>query len=256
MVKTDNNGGLSRVQSRGGSLKSFEQAAGATKNLRRFGQSIKRVVREVKEDSGTSEPRDVLVERHNRLSAAIRILNEAYQISLSTLVTLHNNYLRSKEEKNVFSRYSLMRVMIKEAVKIDSTWWALVDIPQQNRAENFTSYILRVCNTVDSVRIPLTSDANSFRESEKDKDGRVERVNEMTSKQVSDDNEAMSNTMYKLLKKYQAVRQIVKTLHGNYDSSKIYPIFPRYNLLKEMIKDVTHHPDYMEHRHESRIPPE
>ena len=35
----------------------------------------------------------------------------------------------------------------------------------------------------------------------------------MTSKQVSDDNEAMSNTMYKLLKKYQAVRQIVKTLH-------------------------------------------
>ena len=80
-------------------------AAGATKNLRRFGQSIKRVVREVKEDSGgtaksqknlqkmpkkttyiypfpspVSESRDVLVERHNRLSAAIRILNEAYQV--------------------------------------------------------------------------------------------------------------------------------------------------------------------------------
>ena len=34
-----------------------------------------------------------------------------------------------------------------------------------------------MCHTVDSVRIPLTSDANSFRESEKDKDGRVERVN-------------------------------------------------------------------------------
>jgi hypothetical protein len=30
----------------------FFPAAGATKNLRRFGQSIKRVVREVKEDSG------------------------------------------------------------------------------------------------------------------------------------------------------------------------------------------------------------
>ena len=28
-----------------------------------------------------AEPRDVLVERHNRLSAAIRILNEAYQVS-------------------------------------------------------------------------------------------------------------------------------------------------------------------------------
>ena len=29
-----------------------------------------------------SEPRDVLVERHNRLSAAIRILNEAYQVPI------------------------------------------------------------------------------------------------------------------------------------------------------------------------------
>ena len=35
----------------------------------------------------------------------------------------------------------------------------------------------------------------------------------MTSKQVHDDNEVMSNTMYKLLKKYQAIKQIVKTLH-------------------------------------------
>lgn len=43
---------------------------------------------------------------------------------------------------------------------------------------------------------------------------------------------------------------------SNYESSKFYPIFPRYNLLKDMIKDVTHHPDYMEHRHESRVQPE
>ena len=66
---------------------------------------------------------------------------------------------------------------MQEAVKIESTWWALVEIPQQNRAENFASYVLRVCNTIDSVRIPLTSEANSFRESERDKDSRVERVN-------------------------------------------------------------------------------
>ena len=41
-----------------------------------------------KKSSGFSilaaEPRDVLVERHNRLSAAIRILNEAYQVRLYT----------------------------------------------------------------------------------------------------------------------------------------------------------------------------
>ena len=52
-----------------------------------------------------------------------------------------------------------------------------MEIPQQNRAENFASYVLRVCNTIDSVRIPLNSEANSFRESERDKDARVEKVN-------------------------------------------------------------------------------
>ena len=38
----------------------------------------------------------------------------------------------------------------------------------------------------------------------------------MTSKQVHDDNEEMSNTMYKLLKKYQGIKQIVKTLHVSF----------------------------------------
>ena len=35
----------------------------------------------------------------------------------------------------------------------------------------------------------------------------------MTSKQVNDENEALSNTMYKLLKKYLAIRSILKTLN-------------------------------------------
>ena len=52
-----------------------------------------------------------------------------------------------------------------------------MEIPLQNRAENFASYVLRVCNTIETVRIPLTSEANSFRESKKEKDNRVERVN-------------------------------------------------------------------------------
>ena len=40
----------------------------------------------------------------------------------------------------------------------------------------------------------------------------------MTSKQVHDDNEEMSNTMYKLLKKYQGIKQIVKTLHVSFSA--------------------------------------
>ena len=44
----------------------------------------------------------------------------------------------------------------------------------------------------------------------------------MTSKQLYEENEVLTNSTYKLLKKYQAVRTIIKTLavsemHGIYD---------------------------------------
>ena len=51
--------------------------------------------------------------QHTRFSQAIKLLNESFQQSLATLVTLHNKYLRSKDVKNVFQRYALLRDMIK-----------------------------------------------------------------------------------------------------------------------------------------------
>ena len=59
------------------------------------------------------ESRTTLVEQNDRLTQAFRILTESYQLALATLVTLHNKYLRSKEVKNIFNRYALMREMIK-----------------------------------------------------------------------------------------------------------------------------------------------
>ena len=50
--------------------------------------------------------RKVLKNKHN-------IISSYFQISLSTLVTLHNKYLRSKDVKNILERYALMREMIK-----------------------------------------------------------------------------------------------------------------------------------------------
>lgn len=35
-----------------------------------------------------------------------------------------------------------------------------------------------------------------------------------------------------------------------FTDSKIYPIIPRYTMLKDMIKDIMHNPDYMEVCHE------
>ena len=59
------------------------------------------------------ESRATLVEQNERLTQALRILTESYQLALATLVILHNKYMRSKETKNIFIRYSQMREMIK-----------------------------------------------------------------------------------------------------------------------------------------------
>ena len=122
-----------------------------------------------------TESRDTLVERYNRAAYATKFLTETYQICLSTLVTLHNSYLRSKEVKNVLNRYALLRDMIKEAVRTESSWYSMIEIPKQNRAEPVQDYILRVCTVIESLRVPLA--AKDFKETQKEKEERIEKVN-------------------------------------------------------------------------------
>ena len=43
----------------------------------------------------------------------------------------------------------------------------------------------------------------------------------MTSKELSEDNETLTNTTYKLLKKYQSIRTIIKTLAVSYKYNHI-----------------------------------
>lgn len=40
------------------------------------------------------------------------------------------------------------------------------------------------------------------------------------------------------------------SFQSEYMSTKVYPMFPRYTMLKDMIKDIMHDPDYMEVCHE------
>lgn len=43
---------------------------------------------------------------------------------------------------------------------------------------------------------------------------------------------------------------ILSPFQAEYGNSKVYPIIPRYTMLKDMIKDIKHDPDYMEVCHE------
>ena len=97
----------------------------------------------------------------------------------------------------------------------------------------------------------------------------------MTTAQIEQENTQMINDLYRLLKKYTGLRNLIRELKvrdrahrawengtdnsskllllldkSEYGNSKIYPIFPRYTMLKDMIKDIMHDPDYMEVCHE------
>jgi hypothetical protein len=115
-----------------------------------------------------------------------------------------------------------------------------------------------------------------------EKKERLERLDPMTTQQIEHENTQMINDLYRLLKKYQGLRNLIRelkvscvfspkfswilsfkkfdifmfifhhhhqqhhslhlSLQSEYVSSKMYPIFPRYTMLKDMIKDVMHDP--------------
>nr|CAH7722562.1 unnamed protein product [Callosobruchus chinensis] len=56
----------------------------------------------------------------------------------------------------------------------------------------------------------------------------------------------MTNDLYRLLKKYSGLRNLIRQLKTEYTNAKIYPMVVRYSMLKDMIKDIMLHPDYME----------
>jgi len=210
--------------------------------LKRFGQSIKRIVREVEEQNTVDETREVLVTRNVTITRASRHLDKCYLATLNCVVTLQNQYLESKNVKNIFQRYTKLRAMIKVVSTVESNWLPLSALPTQCRTDSVPVFVEK-----SAEAILTTSGVNE------DKRKIEERLIELTSKQVSDENSIMVNDLYRLIKKYQAIRNIVRTLVKDYNESKIYPILPRYILLRDMVKDATHHPDYKEYCHEATV---
>jgi len=60
---------------------------------------------------------------------------------------------------------------------LEKSWWATVDLPKQNRAEAIPDFILRVCSTVEKLRVPANENGAAFKETEAEKEDRVERIN-------------------------------------------------------------------------------
>lgn len=219
----------------------------------KFTQSVRRIVQEVKDDStpGGQSKEDVIVTNERLRSVRIR-LDESYELAKTSLVTLHQKYNDSKTTRNIFTRYAMLKAMIKEVVRLETQYWALVEIPKQDKQEAVSTYVLRACSSLEKSQKPgegIKTGPKLAEEEEKRRD-RVDRLENMTTAQVETENTQMTNDLYRLLKKYLGLRAVIRELKNEYSNSKYFPIIPRYSMLKEMIKDVMRDPDYMEVCHE------
>lgn len=227
----------------------------------KFTQSVRRIVQDVKDEGSPSGmSREELLETNERLRAVRLRLEESYDTAKKALVTLMNKYGDSKSQRNVFNRYPMLKLMIKDVIRLETQYWTLVEIPKQEKLETVPAFVLRACSIMEKSQKSGEGVKTSAKLAEEaaEKRERLERMEVMTTAQIEQENTQMINDLYRLLKKYTGLRNLIRELKSEYGNSKIYPIFPRYTMLKDMIKDIMHDPDYMEVCHErtwSRVSP-
>ncbi|KYQ52405.1 hypothetical protein ALC60_08490, partial [Trachymyrmex zeteki] len=235
----------------------------STNLVGKFTQSVRRIVQDVK-DEGTSsgQTKEEVIETNERLRVVRIRLDGSYDTAKRALVELMCKYTDSKQVRNVFQRYNLLKNMIKpklptilpfqDVIKLETQYWTLVDIPRQEKQETVPAFVLRACSIMEKTHKSGEGVKTSARlaEEAETKRERIERLENMTTAQIEAENTQMTNDLYRLLKKYTGLRNLIKVLKEEYNGSKLYPMFPRYTILKDMIKDIMHNPDYMEVCHE------
>lgn len=75
----------------------------------------------------------------------------------------------------------------------------------------------------------------------------------MSIPEIEEENKQLVNDVYRLLKRYNNLRNTVHELKVSYVATKVYPGPARYFMLKDMVKSVLRHPSYMEVCHEDLI---
>ncbi|GLG94799.1 CLUMA_CG000877, isoform A, partial [Gryllus bimaculatus] len=236
------------------SVNLFKNLTRAGTNLvGKFTQSVRRIVQDVKDEPTSSgQTKEEVIETNERLRAVRQRLDESYDTAKKALVNLMSKYADSKSTRNVFQRYNLLKAMIKEVIRLETQYWTLVDIPKQEKQETVPAFVLRACSIMEKSQKSgdgVKTSAKLAEEEERRRE-RIDRLENMTTLQIEAENTQMTNDLYRLLKKYSALRNLIRELKSEYMNSKIYPIFPRYTILKDMIKDIMHDPDYMEVCHE------
>ncbi|KAH8292194.1 hypothetical protein KR054_006970, partial [Drosophila jambulina] len=245
---------IKRSNTSGSTTRSYDSGSATTNFVGKFTQSVRRIVQDVKDEGAPSGmTRDEVIETNERLRSLRLRLEESYETAKKALINLMNKYGDSKSQRNIFQRYPMLKLMIKEVIRLETQYWTLVDIPRQEKQETVPSYVMRACSIMEKTQKSGEGVKTSARLAEEaaERRERMERLEHMTTAQIEHENTQLINDLYRLLKKYLGLRHLIRVLKEEYGSSKMYPIFPRYTMLKDMIKGIMHDPDYMEVCHET-----
>ncbi|XP_037948229.1 uncharacterized protein LOC119679763 [Teleopsis dalmanni] len=244
---------IKRSNTSGSTTRSYDSGSATTNFVGKFTQSVRRIVQDVKDEGAPSGmSREEVIDTNERLRALRLRLEESYDTAKQALITLMNKYGDSKSQRNIFQRYPMLKLMIKDVIRLETQYWTLIDIPRQEKQETVPSYVMRACAIMEKTQKSGEGVKTSAKLAEEaaEKRERMERLEHMTTAQIEHENTQLINDLYRLLKKYLGLRHLIRVLKEEYGSSKMYPIFPRYTMLKDMIKGIMHDPDYMEVCHE------
>lgn len=125
----------------------------------------------------------------------------------------------------------------QDVIKLETQYWTLVDIPKQEKQETVPSYVMRACSIMEKTQKSGDGVKTSARLAEEasDRKERMERLESnfgnwidskflflinlmstaMTTVIIEQENTQMINDLYRLLKKYTGLRNLIRELKVN-----------------------------------------
>ncbi|VDO37781.1 unnamed protein product [Onchocerca flexuosa] len=186
-------------------------------------------------------------------------VNESYRKLKNAFKKLHDDYLHTKGQ-NIFSKYIQMQQMICEVTILEKQYWQLINVPEPEPSEGANDYVSRVMEIVNITQLGVprrpgiatllgvTTIVDSAAETIM-----FETIRSLSTNDLQNECDRMFIALYRLLRKYLKLREILKELKSDFHSSRFLPIVPRYSLLKSMIKSVIREPAFVEIYHEPDI---
>ncbi|KAF7635191.1 hypothetical protein Mgra_00005305, partial [Meloidogyne graminicola] len=185
-------------------------------------------------------------------------LIDSYKILQNEIKQMREEYIKSKKQ-NLISRYLNMQRMIFNLIQVEGQYWKMYELPIQSISETPFAYVLRVSELFDEKNIKnnnssitiLKSGGGAIKQLLGSSISIVERTKDVSiiallkGKSIEDLNEIcaeLSIELYKLINKYIGMRHTIRELSKAYKHTRYYPLIPRYNLIKSMIKKIIRSP--------------